>query len=128
MAGGEIADEQEEAVRGLVQPTVAQVMPRQRAAGPVFEIGAGIGPFQVAAILEQPIPLQLRTARPVGQGGGDVLPSDSAVLLHVAVSDAVGHALVAERVNQPIENGGRFVPLHGGDHPVPRQADPGVVD
>ena len=52
------------------------------------------------------------------------MPPHPAMALHVAVGDAVRHALIAEGIDQPIENRGRVVPLHRGDHPASRQADP----
>jgi hypothetical protein len=51
-----------------------------------------------------------------------------AVVADVGIGDAVRHALVAERVNQPIEDRRRIVSLHRGDDAVSRQADSGVVD
>jgi hypothetical protein len=50
------------------------------------------------------------------------------MLLHVAVSDAVRNTLIAEGIDQPVENPRRVVPLHRRDDTVPRQADPRIVD
>jgi len=36
--------------------------------------------------------------------------------------------LVAERIDQPIEDRRRIVPLDRNDDTVPRQSDPGVID
>jgi hypothetical protein len=48
--------------------------------------------------------------------------------LHVTPGDAVRDALIADGVEQPIEDDRGIVPLHGGDHTVPRQTDPTVID
>jgi hypothetical protein len=60
--------------------------------------------------------------------GGKVMPPYPAMLLHVAVGDAVRHTLVAERIHQPIEDGRRVVPPHRGDDAVPSQANPSIID
>ena len=52
VAISQIAQEQEEAVRGLVQPPVAQIMSRQGAIGPMLGVGAAIRVLPVPAILE----------------------------------------------------------------------------
>ena len=128
VAISQIAHEQEEAVGGLVQPAVAQIMSRQGAVGPMLGVGARVRVLPVPAILEQPVALELRAARLIGECGGDVLPSDPAMLLHVAISNAVRHALIAQRIDQPIENGRRVVSLYRRDDALSRQADPGIVD
>src|SRR5438874_6585556 len=53
-------------------------------------------------------------------------PPHAAMLLHVTVSDAVRHALVAECIDQPIEDGWRIVTAHRGDDPLARQANSAV--
>jgi hypothetical protein len=56
------------------------------------------------------------------------MPSDATVLLHVTVRDAVRHALVAQRVDRPIEDRRRIVSLDRRDDTVPGQAHPGIID
>ena len=55
------------------------------------------------------------------------MPPHAAMLLHVTVSDAVRHALVAECIDQPIEDGWRIVTAHRGDDPLARQANSAVL-
>src|SRR4051812_8103051 len=94
----------------------------------MLRVGTCPRALQVAAALECPVALELGTAWAFTQAIGQVVPPHPAMLLHVAMGDAVGHALVAERIHQPIEDDGRVVPLHRGDYPLPRQTDPAVVD
>ena len=63
IAIGQIAQEQEEAVRRLVQPPVAQIVPRQGAFRLVLRAGAHAGTLAVAAPLESPVTAQLTAAR-----------------------------------------------------------------
>ena len=66
IATHEIAHEQEEAVRGLVQPAVAQVMSRQRTLRLVLGVGAYARALPISAILESPIACELGAIRRVG--------------------------------------------------------------
>ena len=47
--------------------------------------------------------------------------------LHVAVRDAVRHALVADRFEQPIKDDRRVMSAYRGDGAVSRQANPSIV-
>src|SRR4051812_41681754 len=94
----------------------------------MLRVGACARALAVAASLKAPVARQLAAAWASTQGGGYVVPPHPAVLLHVAIGDAVRHALVAERIHQPIEHDGRVVPAHRGDYSLPRQADPGIID
>src|SRR5205814_311677 len=58
----------------------------------------------------------------------DIMPAHPAMALHVAVRDAVRHALVADRLEQPIEYYRGVVPANGGDHAVRRQTDAAVIE
>jgi hypothetical protein len=94
----------------------------------VLGTGTRVGGFSVAAILKQPVSPQFRTAWLFGERGSDILPPDAAVLLHAAVSDAVRNALVAECVDQPVENCRGVVPLDCSDDAVPGETVPGILD
>jgi hypothetical protein len=50
------------------------------------------------------------------------------MLLHIARGDAVRHALIAEAIDQPIENDRGVVPANRGDDAVLCQAYTAVVD
>src|SRR5580700_3108975 len=63
---GQVAHQQEEAVRGLVQPAVAQVMSRQRTPRLVLGVGAYARALPISAILESPIACELGAIRRVG--------------------------------------------------------------
>ena len=57
---GDIAHEQEQAVRHLVQAAVAQRVAGQGAGVDVAGLGARVGPFVVSAVVEPPVPAELR--------------------------------------------------------------------
>src|SRR3954470_13995816 len=86
------------------------------------------GGLPVAAIHEHPVAPQLWTAWRCRESVNDVLPADPAMLLHVGVSDAVRHSLVAECVDQPIEDRRCIVSLDRCNDSVPRQTASGVID
>jgi hypothetical protein len=60
VAASNVADEQEQAVRHLVEAAVSERVPRQRAAADVVGLSTRAGPFVVPAVEEPPIPAELR--------------------------------------------------------------------
>ena len=50
------------------------------------------------------------------------------MLFHVAVSDAIRDPLIAEYLDQPIENNRGVVAANRSDYTAPGQPDPGVFD
>ena len=83
--------------------SVAQIVLRKRTAADVVGLGAGAAVLFVPAIVKMPIAFQLWTARATDLPR-NIRPSRSAMLLHVAVGDLVGDALVAQSGRQPIEH------------------------
>src|SRR5438105_785010 len=63
VAVGQVAHEQEEAVRGLVQPAVTQILLGEGTLGLVLGVGAEAGALAIAAGLESPVAPQLGAAR-----------------------------------------------------------------
>ena len=103
VAIGNVANEQEQGIGHLVEPTVPQVVGRQRAGGNVVGLGAGSAALVVPAAVEMPVALELWAS-----GLAATLASISAhwrpaVPLHVFLGDLVRDALVAQRRHQPIE-------------------------
>ena len=74
VATGNVPDEQEQAVRTLIQPAVSEPMPGQRTIGKVIGVGAGLESLVVPAVGKRPIPLELGAARAGGEAGFDVRP------------------------------------------------------
>src|SRR3954453_1782913 len=103
-------------------------MAGQRTAGAVLGVRTSVGGLPVAAIGKHPVAPQLWTAWRCRESVNDVLPADPAMLLHVGVSDAVRHSLVAEGVDQPIEYRRRIMSLDRCNDSMPRQTDPSVID
>ncbi len=104
VAIGNVPDEQEQAVRGLVQPAVAEAMPGQRAIGKGVRVGAGLEALVVPTIGKCPIPVELVAGRVRGEGTCDVRPGHVPMLIDVLIRDGVGNPLVANFPDQPIED------------------------
>ena len=118
IAVGDIAHEQEQAVGHLVQVAVAQRLARQWAGGDVARLSAGAASFTVLTVVEPPITAELGAGGVAGQAGPDARPARLAMALHVIVSDAIGDALIAQGLHEPIKQSGGVVPLNGGGKTV----------
>jgi hypothetical protein len=62
VAASNVANEQVQGIRGLVQPSVAQPMTGQRAARQVIGLGAGVPGLVVSAAVKMPVAVELRAA------------------------------------------------------------------
>jgi hypothetical protein len=101
---------------------VAQRKARQRAVGDVTRLATGRGGLAVAAVVEGPVAVELRAGRFAGQAGLDSGPACLAMALHVIVSDAIGDALIAQGLHQPVEDTGGVAPFNGRGNTVPAAA------
>ena len=68
-------------------------------------LGTGSAELLVSTAVEVPVALQLGARDTSGKFSVDIVPPHIAVLLHVIVGDLICDALVAERCDQPVENG-----------------------
>jgi hypothetical protein len=107
VAACNVADEQVQGVRRLVQPTVTQPVIGQWAAWQMVEFGAGVPGLAVPAAVKLPVASELRTTRCAAKIALNRLPSCQAMALHVVGRDLVGDALVAQYRDKPIEQRGR---------------------
>src|SRR5205823_8053103 len=96
VAARDVANEQEQAVGGLVQATVAKPVARQRAVGQVIGLGAGARAFLVSAGFEMPVARELWAGRAVLQALVDRPKGRPAVARHVAGRDRVRDPLETE--------------------------------
>src|SRR4051794_41188599 len=103
-------------------------MAGQGASGAVLGVRTSVGGLLVAAIGKHPVAPQLWTAWRCRESVKDVLPADPAMLLHVGVSDAVRHSLVAECVDQPIEYRRRIMSLDRCNDSMSGQANSAIID
>ena len=128
IAVGKVADEQEQRVGGLIEVAVSQVMTWQRTTANVLGLGTGPAALFVAAAMEMPVGLQLRTTGTLIQVPFDIVPGRPAMPLHVRIGRLIGDALVAQSGHQPVEhNSGVAVPDRRLDLVSP-QVGPNVVD
>ena len=104
VAFGNVPDEQEQAVRGLVQPAVPERMPGQGAIGEFVRRGAGLETFVVLAVGKRPIPLELVAPGVGGEASFDFRPRHVPVPIHIPLGDGIGDSLEAEHPHQPIED------------------------
>src|ERR1700737_4678317 len=104
IAIGNVADEQEEGVGGLVQAPVSQNVLRQRTASDMIRLGTGPADLVVPTIMEVPVGLELGTAGAAIKCLLDRLPSRPAMPLHVVVRNLIGDALVAQTRHEPVEH------------------------
>jgi len=91
---------------------------RQGASGDVARLSAGRRPFAVSTVVEPPVAVQLGAGGVAGQAGPDARPARLAMALHVIVSDAIGDALIAQGLHQPIKQSGGVAPFNGGGKTV----------
>jgi hypothetical protein len=124
----DIAHEQEEAICRLVEPAVAQIVGRQRTSRKMIRFGATPFDLLIPATVEVPVTLQLRTRRVGLDQRGDLAPSHPAMSLHVAVSDMVADALVADGFEQPIEQYWRVAATNGGANTTSGQVAGELID
>ena len=104
VAAGNVPDEQEQAVRTLIQPAVSEAMPGHGTIGKVIRVGAGLESLVVPAVGKRPIPLELVAARVGGEGSFDVRPRHGPMPIDVPIGDGVGNSLVADLSDQPIKD------------------------
>ena len=128
IAIGDIPDEQEEAIGRLVEPAVAQIVGRQGTFRKMIRLGTGLPALPVAAMIEVPIAAQLRAGRACLDQRGDLVPSEPAVPVHVAFGDVVADALVADGVEQPLEQRRGVPTANGGAHAAAGQVATDVVE
>jgi hypothetical protein len=106
VATGNVPDEQEQAVRGLVQPTVPKAMPGQRAIAELVRLGASLESLVVVAASKRPIPVELVASGVGGERPFDVCPRHISMPIDVPVGHGVRDPLVANLPDQPIEDHG----------------------
>ena len=104
VATGNVPDEQEQAVRTLVQPTVPKWMSGQGAIAELVRFGAGLESLVVPAAGERPIPLQLVAPGVGGERPFNFCPRHIAMPIHVPLGHSVGDSLEAQLADQPIED------------------------
>jgi hypothetical protein len=124
VATGNVADEQEQAVRTLIQPAVSEVMPGQGTIGKVIGVGAGLESLVVPTVGERPIPLELVAARVGGEGVFDFRPRHVPMSIDVPIGDGVGNSLMAKLSDQPIED---LTGVMVGDCPDKASSDRGIL-
>ena len=130
VATGNVPDEQEQAVRGLVQPAVPERMPGQGAIGEFVRFGAGLETFVVPAAGKRPIPLELVAPGVGGEGSFDFRPRHVPVPIHIPLGHGIGDSLKAEHPHQPIEDHGSVMVFNCSteatvDCVIPQIVDPG---
>src|SRR5271170_4951341 len=103
-------------------------MGRQRASRKMVRFSATPLDLLVAAAVEVPVTLQLRTWRMCLDQRGDLAPSHSAMALHVAVSDMVAYALMANRFEQPVEQHRGVAVANGRANTTPGQVAGELID
>ena len=115
VATGNVANEQEQTIGGLVEAAVPQAMPGQGALVEVIRLGACLKSLVVLAACEPPIPLQLMAAGLLPKRSFNLRPRYVAVAINVPVSDCIRDPLKAEDPHQPVENLGCIVGLDGAN-------------
>ncbi|MFZ2079360.1 MAG: hypothetical protein WAV38_22470 [Xanthobacteraceae bacterium] len=104
VATGNVPDEQEQAVRTLIQPAVSEAMPGQGTIRKVIGVRAGLESLVVPAVSERPISLKLGAARVGGEATFDFRPRHIPMPIDVPIGDGVGNSLMAKLSEQPIED------------------------
>jgi hypothetical protein len=69
----------------------------------------GLGPLVVTAVVESPVPAELRARWAPRQRFGNVRPADTAVLVHVPQRNRIRNSLKAQRLDQPIKQDGSIM-------------------
>jgi len=124
VATGNVPDEQEQAVRGLIQPAVSEAMPGQGTIGKVIGVCAGLESLVVPAVSKRPIPLELVAAWVGGEGSFDFRPRHVPMAIDVPIDDGVGNSLMAKLSDQPIED---LTGVMVGDCPDEASCDRGIL-
>src|SRR3984893_310686 len=125
---GNVADEQEQGIGGLVQAPVSQNVLRQRTASDMIRLGAGPADLVVPAIMEVPVALELGTAGAAAELLLNVAPRRPAMPLHVIVGDLIRDALVAQTRHEPVEHGRRVVVPDRGPDPLGPEVCPDLIE
>src|SRR3984893_6700621 len=128
IAIGNVADEQEEGVGGLVQAPVSQNVLRQRTASDMIRLGTRPADLVVPTIMEVPVALELGTAGAAAELLLNVAPRRPAMPLHVIVGDLIRDALVAQTRHEPVEHGRRVVVPDRGPDLLGPEVRPDLVD
>jgi hypothetical protein len=116
VATGNVPNEQEQAVRGLVQPAVPEAMPGQRAIAELVRLGTRLESLMVPAVGECPIPLQPVAAWFGAEGAFNFCPRHVAMPVDVPFGYGVGDSLKAEHPHQPIEDQCGVMGFDGRDY------------
>ena len=85
VAVGNVADEQEQGIGGLVEVAIPQVMARQRTSANVLGLGTGPAGLFVSAAMEMPVGLELGADRSRGRASGQSRHRRPAMPLHVLI-------------------------------------------
>jgi hypothetical protein len=104
IAAGDVPDEQEKAVGGLVQSAVAQARAGHRARIDMVGLRAGKAALVVPAALIMPVATKFRAGGSCPKASLDFGPRGRPVLFHVCAGNRVADPLVAERRKQPVED------------------------
>jgi hypothetical protein len=128
VAIGQIANEQEQAVGGLVQAAIAQRVQRQRTGGEMGGLIAGPADLAIPAVVKMPVALQLGARWYGVQICRDAGPGQNAVAVHVLAGNGISDPLVTERWHNPVEQLERIMRFDGGQDPGLKQVVAQVVD
>ena len=85
----DIPEKEEQRVCGLVQTTIAKVVPGDRASAEMSGFRTGVGGLHEPAFGELPVARQPRARWPLPKRVLDFLEENRAVLVHVALGDGV---------------------------------------
>ena len=77
-----------------------------------------MGALVVPAILEPPVPTELRTRRPCRQRVSDLRPTHLPMLGGVPGGDRIGDLLKAQDLDQPVEQRRRVMVPNGADEAI----------
>src|SRR4051794_37752046 len=111
----EVANEQIEAVGGLIEPAITKSVTGHRAGAEMLRLGAGEAAFVVPAVLVGPISSEFGAGRGMPEAGLDITPGRNAVFVDVLLGYLVRDSLVAESGHEPIEDGRRKASGHRAD-------------
>ena len=95
----------------------------------VGRLRARMGPLVVPAVVEPPVPTELRARRALRQRVGDLRPTHRPVLGDVPGGDRIGDPLEAQGLDQPVEQRRRVMVPDGADDAMVAQvlADIGKI-
>lgn len=115
VAVGDVTDEQEKRICGLVQSPVAEARPGQGARIDVVGFRAGKAGLVVSAAFEMPVAAELGARGHILLARFNRRPGCRAMLVDIVARDAVRDALEAKGRNEPIKNRRR---VGEGDSPT----------